>query len=261
MPIPHRERVIYRRNPLQEVVCQIRFPRLLEIETEVPAGFQSAILDDYPALSVNNLFQVTVDPTAQSGARWEASKVFDFASADEKWKAVLHAEYVALVTIDYLHWEDFRKRLRKLLDTLRDCYKPAFFTRIGLRYKDSISRPKLNLGGVPWHELIGPQLVGILGKGAFQENEVTAYRGSFAYPIGENAKAQTNFGLVEGKDGGEAEFLIDTDFFSESKTEATTDGAIGILEGFRPHPFDLFRWCVTDRLHAAMEPTPVASSG
>src|SRR5262249_5898630 len=104
MPIPHSDRVIYRRNPLQEVVCQIRFPRLLDIEAEVPARFQSAIVADYPLLSVRNAFQLTVDPESPGGNRVEASKVYDFSSGDEVWRAVLSAEYIALVTKAYKHW-------------------------------------------------------------------------------------------------------------------------------------------------------------
>ena len=73
MPIPHRDRVIYGRNPLQEVVCQIRFPRLLDIDAEVPARFQSAIAEDYPLLAVRSVFQLTVDPGSPQGNRIKSS--------------------------------------------------------------------------------------------------------------------------------------------------------------------------------------------
>lgn len=48
MPFPDVPRVIYEINPLDEVICQLRFPPVLKIDTEVPAGFQEQIRDDYP---------------------------------------------------------------------------------------------------------------------------------------------------------------------------------------------------------------------
>jgi hypothetical protein len=35
--ISQEPRRIYRKNPLAEVICQLRFPEILSIETELPA--------------------------------------------------------------------------------------------------------------------------------------------------------------------------------------------------------------------------------
>ena len=42
------ERCIYRKNQLNEVICQLRFPEILTIGVNVPAAFQEAIRDEYP---------------------------------------------------------------------------------------------------------------------------------------------------------------------------------------------------------------------
>src|SRR5262249_31072770 len=139
-------------------------------------------------------------------------------------------------------WDEFRARLCKLLDVLRNIYKPSYFTRLGLRYTDSIRRSKFDLENVPWHELIRPHVAGILSASALSETEVAGYRGSFQYRISDSIRAQAQFGIVEAQEGAETEFLIDIDFFSEIRIEATTDGAIRTLVEFRPHPFNLFRW-------------------
>jgi uncharacterized protein (TIGR04255 family) len=39
-------------------------------------------------------------------------------------------------------------------------YSPAFFNRIGLRYRDVIRRSELSLANVPWNELLRPELAG-----------------------------------------------------------------------------------------------------
>ena len=43
MPFPVTKRIIYKKNPLVEVICQLRFPPILSIDTEIPARFQGAI--------------------------------------------------------------------------------------------------------------------------------------------------------------------------------------------------------------------------
>ena len=41
-------RCLYRRNQLVEVICQLRFPEILSIGTQVPDAFQEAIRDAFP---------------------------------------------------------------------------------------------------------------------------------------------------------------------------------------------------------------------
>ncbi len=48
MPFPEVQRVIYRKNPLEQVICQFRFPAILRIDTETPADFQERIRNDFP---------------------------------------------------------------------------------------------------------------------------------------------------------------------------------------------------------------------
>jgi uncharacterized protein (TIGR04255 family) len=48
MPFPESQRVIYRKNPLGEVICQLKFPTILQIKAEVPSKFQERIRSDFP---------------------------------------------------------------------------------------------------------------------------------------------------------------------------------------------------------------------
>lgn len=43
MLFPPTQRVIYHKNPLVEVVCQLRFPTILKIDAEIPVAFQEAV--------------------------------------------------------------------------------------------------------------------------------------------------------------------------------------------------------------------------
>ena len=44
----NRPRAHYRKHQLAEVICQLRFPEILSIETTLPADFQEAIRDFFP---------------------------------------------------------------------------------------------------------------------------------------------------------------------------------------------------------------------
>src|SRR6266852_706318 len=48
-PFPEFTRVIYQRNPLVEVVCQLRFSPILRIDTDPPAEFQDRIRSAFPS--------------------------------------------------------------------------------------------------------------------------------------------------------------------------------------------------------------------
>ena len=48
MSFPDTPRVIYNKNPLAEVICQLRFPSILLIDAGLPAGFQERIRAMYP---------------------------------------------------------------------------------------------------------------------------------------------------------------------------------------------------------------------
>jgi uncharacterized protein (TIGR04255 family) len=45
---PEAPRVIFRKKPSEEVICQLRFPTILRISAEPPATFQERIRLHYP---------------------------------------------------------------------------------------------------------------------------------------------------------------------------------------------------------------------
>jgi hypothetical protein len=68
MSFPDVQRVIYGKNPLVEVVFQVRFPRFLSIETEPPSEFQKLLMSDFPFYEQRKVFQFTISsgPTERS---------------------------------------------------------------------------------------------------------------------------------------------------------------------------------------------------
>jgi uncharacterized protein (TIGR04255 family) len=66
-------------------------------------------------------------------------------------------------------------------------------------------------------------------------------------------------GLVNARDEeqniDELAYLLDADFYKEGKI-GRGDYVWELLDCYNKSARNLFRWCITDRLHIAMEPIP-----
>ncbi|PTL37265.1 hypothetical protein CLG94_00005 [Candidatus Methylomirabilis limnetica] len=261
MPFPQTPRVLYHKNPLDQVICQLRFPPILRIEAAIPADFQDSIRDAFPGFAESSELKVEMPPEVSDQVppsilrqmvQPPHLKSFEFASEDGKRKVHLTRTFLALSTSDYHRWETFKEVLKRPLDALIQVYSPQYFVRIGLRYIDIIRRSKLGLSGVPWRELLCPHISAVLGYPGVGEN-VETQEAMYAVTLDDPSGAvriRTNF--VEAKDDGEICFVIDSDFFTDQKT--SLQEAAARLDYFNTRGSRLIRWCITERLHLAMEP-------
>lgn len=255
MPFPDSKRVFYGKNPLVEVVCQLRFPPILRIDSEAPAAFQEKIRVAFPLyqrtvtqpqLGLPALPQPILQMIAGAG-----SATHEFVSADEVWKVSLARDFLALTTNRYHDWQDFTSRLKTPLEALASIYAPAFFQRIGLRYQDRIDRGKLGLKDVAWSELLKPHILGELGDPLV----AASVRHVLRELTVELSEARGKVRIVHGLDDDDGSYVIDADFYTENKTPV--EGAGDVLNGFNKRAGRLFRWCITKRLHDAMDPKDV----
>lgn len=260
MPFPDCARVIYAKNPLDEVICQLRFPPVLRIESELPARFQEAIRDAFPLYTEAQATSpvAEVPPQIRKLLPREflqgGAKTHQFASEDKRWILGLTRDAVALSTSNYERWDEFRERLAHPLEALLEQYQPAFFTRVGLRYQNVINRTKLGLAGVPWTTLLQPHILGEFSSTHILEDEIdqAARQARLRLPCGH---VLIRHGLGTATDTKELCFFIDGDFYVDTKTEP--NDANTTLDNFNSQAGRLFRWCIADRLHNAMEPSPI----
>jgi uncharacterized protein (TIGR04255 family) len=259
MRLPPRERVIYARNPLIEVICQARFPRNLELEAQLPIDFQGRVRDDYPIFRTREEVSVRLSDDLsrdQEGAPINRSRVFDFVSANEEWYISLSSGFIALTTSNYYKWEEFREKFGYAFEVSLQIHSVKMVTRLGLRYKNLVARSALGLEGIPWNELLTPYIAGFLTSGDIDEGEIIAHQVSTRLRL-DSGIAVLNHGLVRHTDTGEVAYLIDGDFFIEEKLEASRDGILRRLDSLNTHAGVLFRWCISDRLHQALGPQPM----
>lgn len=257
MTFPASPRVLYKKHPLERVICQLRFPPILRVDSEEPTAYQEAVRTEYPLYrdeQAVNLVPNLPPELAQIiklspvGAK---STVKSFVSADEGWTIALSREFIALSTRRYERWEEFRRRLLSAVEPFEQIYKPSFYTRVGLRYTDVIQRSRYDLGNATWAELLAPHVAGELGSEIGPKIKEASH--VVLIDLGQEfGSVRTRHGLTIPPQTSEQAYTIDMDFFTQQRIEL--DHAKQRLDYFNEQAVRLFRWYITDRLHTAMAP-------
>ncbi len=262
MLFDHRSRTHYPNAPVHEVVCQLRFPTILSINTTEPADFQETIRDAFPQyVRQQQALPPKIQGVGTPNARLEQQPSitnYTFLSADNRWKINLTRDFIALSTLRYDGWEEFASYLDKPLASFIKLYHPAYFQRVGLRYVNIISREKLGLEGTPWTELIAPAYTGPLREPDVQEDLFTVCSCDFQMKLDSSsfAKIHAGPGKIKSNAPGavtepETKFIFDMDLFMSGNTPCTLSAAA--LETLHGHAGRIFEGAVTDTLRRALE--------
>ena len=255
----NEERTIYQNNPLGEVICQIRFPEILKIETDVPADFQELIREEFPRYSSrmeSPAPKITGIPGNLTLENQPKTVNYQFLSEDGAWRVNLAGRFLSFACNRYTRWEDFAKKLDKPLAAFIQVYKPAFFERVGLRYINFISRKSLDLEGVPFRELITPGYLGLLGEDDVDETGMgrCSVDAELPLPGGCRIKLHAGPGIVRGRNqqDSEVKFVLDLDLFMQGKVPVNY--AAGALQTLHSQAWPIFRGAITEKLHDALDP-------
>lgn len=250
-------KVRYGKNPLELVVAEVRFPPLLRIETELPSKFQDALAGEFPLFQeVNpiNLGPPELAKLFQSANIFPTAKTFTFSSADNEWSLALNRESLSLTCRKYTRWDDFRKKWARPIDALLRIYEPQFFVRLGLRYRDVISKERLGLQDVLWSELLSPGIVGEIHT-PIAPLLVTAWHQVIFRLQEQNTQVFLQHGLQPVPPVGERCYIFDSDFSTESRTEP--QNAHDAFSYFNKRSWYFFRACIANKLHDALQPEPI----
>ena len=259
MPIPAAKHVIYEINPLDNVICQIRFPTLLKIDTETPSLIQERLLPDYINFSESQALLFNIQVGGKSFAPGKDlgdtapsnTKSYEFSTEDKRWTISLTRNSLSLSTSEYRNWGEFRSRFSAALGVFMEVYKPAIITRVGLRYIDIIVRSKLNIKDVVWDGLISKPIIGVLDSDI--KNKINEFQSTFSYELNDKlGVVKVSVGTVKSTESGETCFMVDSDYFNLNSMKP--DEILGRIDAFHSKAYDLFRWCITEKLHNAMKP-------
>lgn len=248
MVFPESDRVVFDKNPLTQVICQLRFPPILKIVGD-PAGFQDRIRDSYPLYErdegLPREVQQAISGAGISGIVGDVTH--KFISADRLNQVSISKNFVASSTEKYGRWEDFRREIVRAVDATRDEYVPAFYERIGLRYMDTVNRAQLGLEDKNWSDLIRREFLGPI---AVQDiaGAVGTYQAQAVFSLTdiENSFVQLRYGLDQN---GES-FFVDADYYVTGQYDE--DKAFVILDSFNRTAGNLFRWIIKPSLRNAL---------
>lgn len=256
-------RTHYRAAPVHEVICQLRFPPILTINTTEPADFQEAIRAEFPQYARRQ----DAAPPRITGLGGPNPKVeqqppvinHHFLSADSRWKLNVTRDFIALSTLTYPGWEHFARQLDKPLAAFIRLYKPAYFQRVGLRYVNLISRARLGLEDRSWTELIAPAYTGPMREEDASEDRFLSCGSDLIVKLDSSCQAKIHAGIGKIKNNTpgapqdpEVKFVFDMDLFMAGNTPCTL--AAAALETLHGHAGRLFEGAVTDTLRSAMDP-------
>ncbi len=250
---PESERVIYEKAPLIQVICQLRFPQILRIESQLPVEFQERIRDEFPILEKATATFPQPGLVPPEVIQALAGTSYLFHKEDRQTTLTLASDSMSLTTLNYSRWEHFSEEFVIPFTALVELYKPAFFSRIGLRYINAIQREALGLH-LPWSALLRRELLGEIAIPEFENNLKAANR-TLVVGLSDTSSVLLQHGLVTSGGGGEIAYSIDFDFFTDHKTEV--ENARETLNGFNKIVGRAFRWCISDTLHGALRPQSI----
>ncbi|MEX0804090.1 MAG: TIGR04255 family protein [Candidatus Binatia bacterium] len=248
----------YRHNPLREVICQLRFPTILRVATEVPTRFQEHIRERYPLYAnerptetlpkeINEILAGVASPISI-----KQQSVHKFETESRARLISLSQDFLAFSEKSYIRWSHFRGEIKAIEDAFRSEYSPAFYARIGLRYQNIIDKESLGLGDCPWAKLFDGSLLGILD--AYEEGILDVRTHSLLrLPHSPNCYVRIRHGLTQLNK--KQAYIIDSDFFTEERRDP--ENAFTILDEFNRLSARFFRWAISPVLREAMGPVAI----
>ena len=124
--------------PLKLAIAQIRFPTNLGINqpnSPAVAAFQEYLQKDYP------LYQMTTDTGIalnNIGAQVAASLPRHVFKSDSGWSVSLTQDFVLLATTCYRTRDDFKAKVHRIAESIKECLNPPYATRLGIRFVDIV---------------------------------------------------------------------------------------------------------------------------
>jgi len=235
--VPRVDPVAHPRNAIQIAVCELRFPTLLELEERGPVILQKRLRKTYPHYEPGTA--ASIGP----GAAVEQERRFLFRSKRRDWTIAFRASAVSLEASAYTDFPEFLARLTALLEVTASLIDSDFFTRVGLRYINTIPTGSTHSG---W---INPMLTAPLERGIYgrvnhcwQEIRGDARVGNYSFRHGLSPEPKEP-----------AEYVLDFDFYQDN-VEANT--VLDRVSDWNVECYSFFNWAIGDKTRAFLDNKP-----
>lgn len=249
MPVhfPDYPDVHLRNAPLQEVICQIKFPVLFRISSENPYGFQELVRSRFPHVEIEH--PIIVGPLGEEKAQAQLQpRIFRFRDQQQSYSVVLAPDFLALVCQKYSGWREFSEALRFVYQAFQKEYDIEVATRIGLRYINILTINNTKASG--FHELL--QILRPEFTIWFKVPEIEApnvVKHEIRASVENDGHLTMRFGIPDGET---EQFALDFDRYTENKTHP--DELLERCDNYHRCVYNAFRWAIADGKLAIFDP-------
>lgn len=243
------KRVKYKKNPLAEVIYQLRFPTILSINASEPVAFQEKVKVKFPFYQrLVNTNEININGVKQTMGK-EIN--YEFVTQDRGTKINLTSSFISISSVRYERWEYFMKVVEEVRKAFEEVYHPQFYVRIGLRYKDVIDRQVLGLEDKGWTELIQPHILGTIN--ANNQNSLKQWIVNCEFSDTEtNVQTRQIFQLSQKVVTNDLVIVFDCDYFLVDTIQK--EKVLGLSNQLHEQSSTFIRSAITGTLHEAMEP-------
>ncbi len=254
-------------TPLKAVICQVRFPRQLDLTAAELRPVQRGLADRYPVLEEEVAAELTIEAGASPQAFFSPAReqtIYRFRDVSQEWTATVGSEGISLETTAYLGMRDLLVRWAEFVSLAQDALSLRAQSRLGLRYVNEVPCPGLtrrHLDG--W---VREELIALIGAHPTRTNDLVRLvsQAQFRQPGG--AICNFRHGLaVDPQDAARTLFLLDLDYFEDEIGEFDVERQIRALASFNEGARELFEWTFPDPTREAFGPEepidPAAKEG
>lgn len=257
MPFADASRCVYKETSLIDVVCQLRFPPILMIDSQLPAAFQEAIRDKFPNFIQEKSIQqnvIQIQGITNPLTTVTEAQMYKFESADHFSFIQLARTFITMRIQNgaYRRWEEFYETFSAVVRKFEEIYKPSFYTRIGLEYINVFDDALLQKVGGKNSLSINSKFLsscdGILG-----DDEIKSFSNTCEVKLDEACTGRiTTQTVVSQANQTDSGIMLDYDLFKASNTDLSE--MKDILFFLHDCSTRILRTVITSKMHNIMEP-------
>lgn len=233
--LPDAAHKVFERNPLDAVICQLRFDPILKVHDHVP-DFQDAIRSRFPGYQESEgiLLELTEGPPRQRTVRQHR-----FRAKREPTIALLGDAAVSLEYRDHRDRDTLQSDAHLVSSALESVFRNVSPQRLGLRYVNRIDLTRIikDLGrAVDWADVIRKDFIALpTGLANLTDSR---FASELTSPLGPG-EMTVRMGLLPLPGGSPIGFRLDVDRFTEE--DLAIADVDGLLSCFVDDIYNLFR--------------------
>ncbi len=225
----------FRKSLVGTLVCELRFPTLLEFgDSSPPAVLVKRLRKKYPQLE--KVSEVTFSGEFSGGKPLHSHVL---RSLRGSWAVSVKQSSLSVESASYSGYADLKARVQEVLDAAKDVIDSDFWTRIGLRYMNTLR----NGAEESFEGWLNPELVApILSEGL---GLIDDFQGRIVCgePSG-RAGFLLQHGIKRDAPREMPKYNIDIDAYYN---EVSLGDTISILDGLHGVAFNVFDWSLGDK--------------